>query len=65
MLVRTGGTQVSIDLSYGRDFTLSIRDDGHGMDAHTLTFGKPQHYGLQGMRERGEQLCAVTYRFRP
>jgi signal transduction histidine kinase/ligand-binding sensor domain-containing protein len=54
----SGGTQVSVDLEYGRDFKLSIRDNGRGMDANTLAFGKPEHYGLQGMRERARQIGA-------
>jgi signal transduction histidine kinase len=54
----SGGTQVSVSLEYGRDFKLSIRDNGRGMDANTLAFGKPEHYGLQGMRERARQIGA-------
>jgi signal transduction histidine kinase/ligand-binding sensor domain-containing protein len=57
--VHSGGSLVSVDLSYGRDFRLSINDDGHGMDTHTVTVGKPGHYGLQGMRERASDIGAA------
>jgi signal transduction histidine kinase len=44
-------------------FRLRIRDDGKGIDPATLAGGRPGHYGLPGMRERGRQIGAeVTIR---
>jgi signal transduction histidine kinase len=54
-----GATQIETQIIYAeRHFRLRIRDDGKGMDAATLKAGRPGHYGLQGMRERGRQVGA-------
>lgn len=45
---------VEIELAYDRNrFRLRVRDDGIGIDAHTLATGaRPGHWGLLGMVER-------------
>ena len=44
-----------MDLRYEtRQFRLSIRDDGKGVDEETIKRGQAGHFGLHGMRERAE-----------
>ena len=50
--MHSGGKHVNVELRYGRDLTVRIRDDGHGMDPDTTTRGKESHYGIVGMHER-------------
>jgi signal transduction histidine kinase len=47
-------TLVEVMLSYGRGaFRLHVRDNGRGIDEHTLGIGgRRGHWGLTGMRER-------------
>jgi signal transduction histidine kinase/ligand-binding sensor domain-containing protein len=53
--------QVTLALDYGADhFSLSVRDDGKGMDEEVLRSGqRPGHWGLAGMRERGASIGAA------
>jgi signal transduction histidine kinase/streptogramin lyase len=45
--------QVEVEIRYGDEFRLRVRDDGKGMDAAVLSsHGIEGHYGLSGMRER-------------
>jgi signal transduction histidine kinase len=37
-----------------KQFRLSIRDDGKGVDEETIKRGQAGHFGLHGMRERAE-----------
>jgi signal transduction histidine kinase len=37
---------------------MRIRDDGKGIEPAILVEGRPGHYGLPGMRERGKQIGA-------
>jgi signal transduction histidine kinase len=48
--------RLNVRLVYGRDFTLTVTDDGRGMSADILVSGKEGHYGLKGMRERAQQI---------
>ena len=48
----SGGTRVTVELEYGQNLLMSICDNGTGMDAETLQYGKVGHFGLKGMRER-------------
>jgi signal transduction histidine kinase/ligand-binding sensor domain-containing protein len=51
--------RIEVEISYGeRLFRLRIRDDGEGIPPEVLTQGRPGHYGLNGMRERAEQIGA-------
>lgn len=48
---------VQIEIVWGLErFTLRVRDDGLGLDPHTITQGRDRHWGLQGMRERTQQV---------
>ena len=49
---------IEAEVEYGEsDFSLRIRDDGDGIDREVFARGKRiGHWGLQGMRERAEQV---------
>jgi len=51
-------SKIEIELSYDdAAFAVSIRDDGRGIDGGVLTAGgKPEHWGLLGMRERARRI---------
>lgn len=53
-------SQVKVDLAYRRAaFVLAVSDDGRGIDPAWLTEqGRPDHWGLRGMRERAERIGA-------
>lgn len=57
--VHSKGTRLEVALSYSRDLTLIVRDDGQGMDSLTLSRGKKGHFGIQGMHERAERIGAT------
>jgi signal transduction histidine kinase/ligand-binding sensor domain-containing protein len=48
----SGGSQMDVELRYGQDLILRVRDNGVGIDPTVLDEGKAGHFGLQGMRER-------------
>ena len=52
--------QVRVDLAYRRSaFVLTVGDDGCGIDPAWLAGqGRPDHWGLRGMRERAERIGA-------
>ena len=52
-------TQVNVEIEYGRDFVLLVNDNGIGMNAAVLAGGKPEHFGLAGMRERATNIHAA------
>ena len=54
--LHSGGRQLNIELVYGENIVLSIRDDGKGIEPGTLQTGKAGHYGLIGMRERATRI---------
>ena len=46
-------SQIAVEIRYdAREFSLSVRDDGSGMDPTVLEEGRPGHFGLSSMRER-------------
>ena len=50
--------QIDIRIDYGAaEVCLEIRDDGIGFDP-AATVSPGEHFGLQGMRERAEKICA-------
>jgi signal transduction histidine kinase/ligand-binding sensor domain-containing protein len=51
-------TQLSVEIEYGRDFLLVVNDNGVGMDEAVLAAGKPEHFGIAGMRERAANIHA-------
>ncbi|MDY0963966.1 sensor histidine kinase [Massilia sp. CFBP9026] len=52
--------QVTVDVAYRRAaFVLTVADDGCGIDPSWLAgHGRPDHWGLRGMRERAERIGA-------
>jgi signal transduction histidine kinase/ligand-binding sensor domain-containing protein len=52
----SGGSRLEVELRYGQDLTLRIRDNGIGIDQALLHHGKDGHFGLQGMRERAARI---------
>ena len=49
-------TRLEVRLSYSRDLTLRITDNGKGIAPEVVARGKDGHYGLQGMRERADRI---------
>ena len=47
---------LSIDLAYGHDLVLHVRDNGVGIDPGYAMSGREGHHGLQGMRERAARI---------
>src|SRR5262249_23918858 len=55
----SGGSQVEVEVTFDRrQFRVRIRDDGRGIDPQVLQQGRPDHFGLQGMRERASRVGA-------
>jgi len=54
------GLNVEVEISYdARQFRLRVRDDGRGFDPKILEDGgRPDHWGLKGMRERSARIGA-------
>jgi signal transduction histidine kinase len=52
----SSGQLLSIELDYGKNLTLSVRDSGRGFNQTLLTSVKPCHFGIMGMRERASNL---------
>ena len=52
------GTQLKVILTYARDFTVRVKDNGVGIDSAVAERGKVGHFGLRGMRERAAQIGA-------
>jgi signal transduction histidine kinase len=54
--VHSRASQLDIELRYSRDLTVSIKDNGVGIDPEIASAGKGGHFGLQGMRERAARI---------
>jgi signal transduction histidine kinase/ligand-binding sensor domain-containing protein len=54
----SGGSRLQVGLTYARDLTLRIADNGTGMDPAIANSGRDGHFGLQGMRERATRIGA-------
>jgi signal transduction histidine kinase/ligand-binding sensor domain-containing protein len=52
------GANLSVGLSYARDLTLRVSDDGLGVDQKIVLEGKDGHFGLRGMQERAARIGA-------
>lgn len=50
------GKRLEVRLKYAQDLSISVKDDGVGIDPTILANGKQGHFGLQGMRERAERI---------
>jgi signal transduction histidine kinase len=46
------GSRLEVELRYGHDLVLHVKDNGVGIDPTIGDHGKQGHFGLQGMRER-------------
>jgi len=51
-------SQLSIELRYARYLSLSIKDNGIGIDPEIVVAGKTGHFGLHGMKERSARVRA-------
>ena len=58
------GSRLEVELKYGHNLALQVKDDGIGIDPTIGDHGKEGHFGLQGMRERvariGGKLMVVS-----
>jgi signal transduction histidine kinase/ligand-binding sensor domain-containing protein len=52
----SGASRLEVHLSYSRDLSLRITDNGKGIAPAVVAQGKDGHYGLQGMRERAARI---------
>jgi signal transduction histidine kinase len=50
--VHSSASKLEVELTYNRDLSLRIADNGVGIDSVVAERGKDGHFGLQGMRER-------------
>lgn len=51
--------KIEVETDYGeKDFKISIRDDGFGIDSKIIETGRDRHWGISGMRERAEKIGA-------
>ena len=48
--------RLNVALSYARDLSLRVSDDGVGIDPSIADRGRDGHFGLQGMRERAARI---------
>jgi signal transduction histidine kinase len=52
--------RVHVLLSYGqRGLSIRVKDNGRGIDEHTLKLGRAGHHGIMGMRERAVRIGAT------
>jgi signal transduction histidine kinase len=56
--VHSNGSAMTIGVSYGRDLTIQIHDNGGGFDPDLIRTGKPGHFGIKGMKERASKIGA-------
>ncbi len=54
--VHSSASRLEIQLIYGRNLSLCVKDNGAGIDSAFANHGKPGHFGLQGMRERAARI---------
>ena len=54
----SGGSVVTIELTYSHDLHLCVRDDGKGLEEEIARLGRDRHFGLKGMRERADRIGA-------
>jgi signal transduction histidine kinase/ligand-binding sensor domain-containing protein len=45
-------SRLDVELKYGNELTLRVKDNGVGIDPTIVAHGKDGHFGLTGMRER-------------
>lgn len=54
-------TEARIDVENGADFTITISDNGTGIDPKLVEERKQRHVGLNIMRERSERIGAILW----
>jgi ligand-binding sensor domain-containing protein/signal transduction histidine kinase len=55
----SGASKIEVEIEYtARYLQLLVRDNGCGIDDRVLQSGREGHWGLSGMRERGEKIGA-------
>jgi len=52
----SGGTRLTIQLTFAQDLSLRVNDNGTGMDIRIAEIGKDGHFGLRGMHERAVRI---------
>ncbi len=58
-ITHSAGRNVEVEITYDpHQFRLRVRDDGTGIDQKVVKDGRPDHFGLQGMRERAQRIGA-------
>lgn len=55
-VAHSGGRRIEVELHYGREFVLLVRDDGKGIDPDVTAAGRPGHFGLKGMEDRTQRV---------
>jgi signal transduction histidine kinase len=55
------GTELNVELTYTRDLTVVVRDNGIGFDQERVARGQDGHFGVRGMRERAERIGAKLH----
>ena len=53
------GNVLDVQLTYGKQLSLRVKDNGIGFDSIEVAGRAAGHYGLEGMRERSRQLNGV------
>ena len=56
--MHSAGSRLHVQLTYGDYLSLSIRDDGTGIDPSIAVAGRDGHFGVPSMRERAARIGA-------
>jgi signal transduction histidine kinase/ligand-binding sensor domain-containing protein len=57
--LHSGATRIEAEIAYRNScVSLTVRDDGRGIDQRILDGGRSGHWGLRGMRERAAEIGA-------
>jgi signal transduction histidine kinase/ligand-binding sensor domain-containing protein len=59
--LHSGASSLTIKLDYGRDFVITVHDNGRGSEVTLMREGKPGHYGIKGMYERARNIDARLF----
>jgi signal transduction histidine kinase len=58
-LRHSGASEIELAVDYQPSHvSVTVRDDGHGIDEQVLRVGRTDHWGLLGMQERAERIGA-------